>query len=42
MRTLVYIALLIVAWWVGASGLFTMSDATDAINSARDRIEDTQ
>lgn len=39
-RTIIAIVLLIVAWWVGASGLVTMDDVGGWINTAQEKIED--
>ena len=38
MRTIFYVLLLIIAWWVGASGLYAMDDATGTITTITDTI----
>jgi hypothetical protein len=39
MRIISLIVLLLLAWWVGASGLFTMEDASDLVRSADEQLE---
>jgi hypothetical protein len=36
------VLIVVLAWWVGASGLLTMADIDNVINNARDKIEGSE
>lgn len=39
-RLLATVLLLAIAWWVGASGLYSMDDLGQTIESAREKISE--
>ena len=42
MRVLSITVLVVLAWWVGASGLLTMDDVSQAIHAAQGKTEEEQ
>ena len=42
MKLISLIIVILLAWWVGASGLFTMNDASDAIESSIAWVKEQQ